>query len=88
MFKKAAPGVIAFVVLLSLVVAAIAGFRLYQVSDLAIKLLTGQSVQIAAPQIQKRVDEAVKLALDAEALKNHTFIGLQKDEPEEALENE
>ena len=85
MFQKVVPGVVAFILLFSLVIATIAGFRLYQVSNLAVQLLTGQATQIAAPQIAKQIKEAVQLALDAEALKNHTLI---PEEPEEAAEEE
>lgn len=59
MFKQAVPGVMAFLLLLSVSAAAITGYRLYQVSNAATLLLTGACSNVE----QAKIDAAIKEAL-------------------------
>ena len=60
MLKEMIPGVAAFVVLVSLVVATIVGFRLYQVSNVANQLLTGQCSVIGETALEALAAQYVK----------------------------
>lgn len=73
MFKQALPGIVAFVLLVAVAAGSIVGFRLYQVSEAATILLTGQCSTISADaltaverKITAKVEREVTTRLEKE----------------------